>query len=190
MRDRGKGKWRRFHRISYVCILHRIRILYRSKGKGHRRCWLGDGIDSIPCRTPDLAPGWIEERILRKMDYLEKWMIIWFTPHQTTTLPKLMSFQKHFFKSSSSLNLLCSIQVCPPTSSDDLCLSFCDILILECTVYRWPHRFYPYLYVSYFTSIELCCGAHFDICRGTFICGQICYNKLSHRALFIFCSTY
>ena len=30
----------------------------------------------------------------------EEWMIIWFKPHQTTTLPKWMFLQKLFFKSS------------------------------------------------------------------------------------------
>ena len=34
------------------------------------------------------------------MDAIEKWMIIWFTPQQITTLLKLMSSQKLFFKSS------------------------------------------------------------------------------------------
>ena len=39
------------------------------------------------------------------MDDLEKWMIIWFTPNQTTILPKWIYFQKHFFKSYLPLNL-------------------------------------------------------------------------------------
>ena len=60
---------------------------------------------------------------LKKLD-LKKWMIIRFTPHQTTTLPKLMSFQKHFFKLSLPLNLLCtvqhSIQLRPSINSNDL----------------------------------------------------------------------
>ena len=50
--------------------------------------------------------------------------------YQTTTLPKSMSFQKQFFTSSLPLNLLCSIQIHSPTISDDLCLSFCEILVL------------------------------------------------------------
>ena len=64
------------------------------------------------------------------MDDLEKWMIIRFTPHQTNTFPKWMSFLKHFLKSSLPLNLLCSIQVRPATISDDLYLPFCEIHIL------------------------------------------------------------
>ena len=38
--------------------------------------------------------GWKKERSLGKTDALEKFMTIWFTPHQTTTLPKWMFFQK------------------------------------------------------------------------------------------------
>ena len=38
----------------------------RRKGKG-RRCSLGEEIHSFPCRTTDLAPGWVEEyRINRR----------------------------------------------------------------------------------------------------------------------------
>ena len=55
----------------------------------------------------------------------------WFTPHQTTTLPKRMFFQKLFFKSSLRLNGWCGgIQVHPSNSSDDNCLLFCLILLL------------------------------------------------------------
>ena len=63
------------------------------------------------------------------MDASEKRMIIWFTPHPTTTLPKRMFIQKLVFKSSLPLNGQCGIQVCPPTS-DDLCLLFYLILLL------------------------------------------------------------
>ena len=38
--------------------------------------------------------GWVEERTLGRMDASEKWMIIWFTPHQNHHLPKWMFFQK------------------------------------------------------------------------------------------------
>ena len=59
----------------------------------------GDGIDSAPCCTTDLAPGWFEEMDEYKIEHLvewmllEKWMIFQFTPHQTTTLPKRIFFQ-------------------------------------------------------------------------------------------------
>ena len=58
------------------------------------------------------------------MDALKKWMISWFTQHQTITYPKWLFSQKLFFKSSLLLNEFCSIQT-PQTSSDDLCLLFC-----------------------------------------------------------------
>ena len=54
------------------------------------------------------------------MDALEKWMIIWFTPHQSATLPKWMLFQDLFFKASLRLKGQCVIQVRTPTSSGDL----------------------------------------------------------------------
>ena len=34
----------------------------RRQGKG-RRCWLGERIDSVPCRTRILAPGRFEEMV-------------------------------------------------------------------------------------------------------------------------------
>ena len=40
--------------------------------------------------------GWIEERTLGTMDAWEKWMVVQFTPHQTTRI----FFQKLIFKSS------------------------------------------------------------------------------------------
>ena len=43
--------------------------------------------------------GRIAERTLGRMDDSEKWIFIWFTPHQTTTVPKWMFFQNLFFKS-------------------------------------------------------------------------------------------
>ena len=55
----------------------------------------------------------------------EQWMIIWFTLHRTTTLPKWMFFQKLFFKSSLMLISQCGIHFRPPNSSDDLCFLFC-----------------------------------------------------------------
>ena len=48
--------------------------------------------------------GWIEKWRLCGMGALEKWMIIRYTPHQTTTLTKWMFLQKNFFKSSWPLN--------------------------------------------------------------------------------------
>ena len=78
----------------------------RREGQGCH-CWLWDRIDSIRCRTRDLALGrfeekdeYIEERTLGRMDAWEKWMIIRFTPHQTTTRSKWMFFQKLFCISS------------------------------------------------------------------------------------------
>ena len=44
-------------------------------------------------------------------DDLEKWMILRLTPHQATTLPKWISFQKLLFLSSLPLNGWCGIQV-------------------------------------------------------------------------------
>ena len=60
--------------------------------------------------------GWIEEQTLTGMDASEKWMIIRFTPYQTTTLQKWMCFQKLFFKSS----LLLSWLVCHLSTSKSL----------------------------------------------------------------------
>ena len=75
----------------------------RREGKG-RRCSSTELIH-FPCRTTVLAPGWFEEtdekknrRMLGRMDASEKWMIIWFTPHQTTTISKWMFFPIFFFK--------------------------------------------------------------------------------------------
>ena len=58
------------------------------------------------------------------MDALEKWIIIRFTPLQTTTLPKWMFSQRLLFKSSLLLNGLRGIQVGPQTNSDNFCLPF------------------------------------------------------------------
>ena len=55
------------------------------------------------------------------MDASEKWIIIWFTPNQTLTLPIWMFFQELFFKSSLLVNGQCGIQV-RPSSSNDFCL--------------------------------------------------------------------
>ena len=63
--------------------------------------------------------------LLDRMDVLEKWIIIQFTPYQPTTLPKGMFSQKLLFKSSLLLNGQCGIQVRPQPNSDDLCLLFC-----------------------------------------------------------------
>ena len=89
---------------------------------------------------------WKEEWTLGGMDASEKLMIIWFTPHQITSLTKRMFLQKPFFKSSLLLSGWCGIQVRPPNSSDDLCLLLCLILLLSmwstwCTERipeRWP----------------------------------------------------
>ena len=70
-----------------------------------------------------------------EMDALEKWMIIQFKPVkplQTTILSKWM-----FFQNGSSSNHPClkmasaAFKHVPPTSSDDLPLPFCLILILH-----------------------------------------------------------
>ena len=45
------------------------------------------------------------------MDASAKLVIIWFTPHQTITLPKCMFFLKLFFKSSLLLIGKCESQV-------------------------------------------------------------------------------
>ena len=65
------------------------------------------------------------------MDASEKWMIICFTVHQTTTLAKWMFFPKLLFQLSLQLN---GIQVRPPNSSNDLCFLFCLFLLPCCTV--------------------------------------------------------
>ena len=76
----------------------------RGEGKS-QPCCLGDG---IPCRTRKFRMVWrkglLEEWTLGRMDASEKWMIIWFTPHQTTVLPNWIIFQKLFFKSFLLLN--------------------------------------------------------------------------------------
>ena len=63
--------------------------------------------------------------LLGGLDAVQKWMIIRFTPYQTTTLPKWMLSQKRLFKSSLLLNGNCGIQVRPPITNEDLCLLFC-----------------------------------------------------------------
>ena len=57
---------------------------------------------------------------------LEKWMIIRFTPYQTTTLPKWM-FSQIFFQIILAAKWLVrhSSTVHPLTNSDDFCLLFC-----------------------------------------------------------------
>ena len=113
-----------------------LKHIRRRKGKG-RHCSLRDGIDSIPCRNRCFPPGWfwrkgwIEKRLLGGMDALKKWMIIRFTPHQTTTLPKWMFSQKPFFKSTLLLNGYCGIQVyVPQTTAATFALSSVFILLL------------------------------------------------------------
>ena len=73
------------------------------------------------------------------MDASEKWMIIRFTPYQTT-LPKRMFFQKLIFKSSLLLNGFCGIQGRPPNSSNDRCLPFCLIFLLLYAVHIYCKR--------------------------------------------------
>ena len=75
------------------------------------------------------------------MDYLDKWMIIRFTSHKSiqpffsksSTLVSTFSSIYPFLQIILALNLLCGIQkkkIRPPTSSDDLCLYSCEILLL------------------------------------------------------------
>ena len=104
----------------------------RREGKGHR-CMLFEGRNSFHSTphnrfsTRMIWRKWlIEEWTLGRMDASVKWMIIWFTPYQTTTLPKWMFFQKLFFKSSMLLNGQFGIQVYP----QNRCLLFCLILLL------------------------------------------------------------
>ena len=47
----------------------------RRLGKG-RRCNLGDGIDSIPCRTSHFPQGWFEIKVEENNRYVTKW-ILW-----------------------------------------------------------------------------------------------------------------
>ena len=104
----------------------------RREGKG-RRCCLRDEIHSIPCRTTDLAPGQFEEKDEQKNGCLaewmlqKKWMIIWFTPHQTFHSPKMDVLPKTFLHIILAANWLVrdSSTVRPPNISDDLCLLFC-----------------------------------------------------------------
>ena len=65
------------------------------------------------------------------MDALEKGMIIWFTPHQTSTLPKFQTI------------LDAKWLVRQSTSSDDLCLRVCLILILRLEPIRTKHGASP-----------------------------------------------
>ena len=46
----------------------------RREGKV-RCCWLGDRIISIPCRTRDLALGYIEENDEEKNGHYTEWML-------------------------------------------------------------------------------------------------------------------
>ena len=65
------------------------------------------------------------------MDAPETWMIAWFTPNQTTTLPKWMVLPKTFLQIILAAKwLLRHSSIRPLNSSDDLCLLFCLILHL------------------------------------------------------------
>ena len=61
------------------------------------------------------------------MDALEKWMIIQFTPYQTTTPQKRMGPQQHLLKSSLLLNGKFSIQVHPPNQQRRSLPSFLSV---------------------------------------------------------------
>ena len=59
------------------------------------------------------------------MNASEKWMIFQFTPHQTTTLPKWIFFQKIFFKSSFLLNgYSAAFKNVPQTAATTFAFSF------------------------------------------------------------------
>ena len=104
----------------------RTNIEYESEGKA-KVVAAGWGTKLNAALAIYVEPGRFEE----KDEKFWKKMIILFTPHQTTTLPKWMAFRKLFFKSSFlPLNSFGGIQACHPISSGDLCLSFWVILIL------------------------------------------------------------
>ena len=73
-------------------------------------------------------PDDLKKRINRKNGYLAEWMIIRFTPYQTTTQSKWMFFRNILFKSCLMLNGWCGIQVYvpqPTTMTFGFCLLFC-----------------------------------------------------------------
>ena len=62
--------------------------------------------------------------MLGRLDASDKWMIIWFTPHQTNTLPKWMFIQKLFFKSSLLINSSAAFKYVPQTIATTFAFSF------------------------------------------------------------------
>ena len=63
------------------------------------------------------------------MDALKKWMVIWFTPHKTTTLPKFKMDDLH--KNLLQIILAAKWLVNPPTSSDDLSLLLPSVILFR-----------------------------------------------------------
>ena len=89
---------------------HRRRIKTEANAKVVAAVW-GTELDSIPCRTTDLPPwliwrkDWMNKAYLAKWMLWKRWMIIWFTPYQTTALPKWMFFQKLLYAHTANLTL-------------------------------------------------------------------------------------
>ena len=118
-----------------VCVYTLIqRIWIRQKGNLRSLLMVGGG-GGIDSRKPFSArmiwrKGWIEKRILCRMDALKNgWSSrSYYTPNHH---PLKIVFQILFFKTSLPLNgYIAAFKCVPPTGSDDLCLPFCLILIV------------------------------------------------------------
>ena len=80
-------------------------------------------IHSPACRTSYFPPDWFS----RKDFFL--WMIIWFTPYQTHTIPNQNPFQNECTPQTPFVQIILAakwlVWHSSTTTSDDLCLLFC-----------------------------------------------------------------
>ena len=102
----------------WVSYSHRIRISQKQRQRSSLVVggwnWFND---ALYCSARMIwRKGWFEEQTLGIMEDLKKWMIIRFTPHQTTTLPK--TFFQIILAAKSIVQH--SIQLRPSIISDDL----------------------------------------------------------------------
>ena len=92
--------------------------------------------DVIECRTAHYSQDDLKKRMNRRTNTWRNGCFgkindlpVHISPNHHPPKMNVLS-KKLFFKSSLPLNGYCSIQFRPPTSSDDLCLPLCRILIL------------------------------------------------------------
>ena len=71
---------------NYLDDTMRIRI-QKQRAKVVAAAWLGDGIDSIPCRTRDLAPGYMKKGMNRRMYTWQNGLFLEMDDHLVHTKP-------------------------------------------------------------------------------------------------------